>query len=54
VGLDVTDQILCFCQILEKNGSTLRLQDFKEAYDSARREVMYSVLTDIGLPTLRN
>jgi hypothetical protein len=26
--------------------------DFKKAYDSVRREVLYSILTEIGLPTI--
>jgi sorting nexin-29 len=51
----MTDQIFCIWQILEKkwehNGTVHQLfMDFKKAYDSVRREVLYSVLTDFGMP----
>jgi hypothetical protein len=43
-----TDQIFCIRQILEKNGSTMRVHqlfiDFKKAYDSVRGEVLYNIL----------
>jgi sorting nexin-29 len=50
----VTDQRL-IRQILEKkweyNGTVHQLFiDFKKAYDSVRREVLYSILTEFGIP----
>jgi hypothetical protein len=50
-----TDHIFCIRQILEKNwdysASIYQLfTDFKEAYDSVRREVLYSTLIRFGVP----
>jgi hypothetical protein len=50
-----TDQIFYIRQILEKkweyNGKVYQLFiDFKKAYDSARREVLYSILIEFGIP----
>jgi sorting nexin-29 len=49
-----TDQILYFRHILEKKweykGKVLQLFiDFKKAYDSVRREVLYNVLIEFGI-----
>jgi hypothetical protein len=50
-----TDQIFYICQIPEKkweyNGTVHQLFiDFKKAYDSLRREVLYSILIEFGIP----
>jgi hypothetical protein len=48
-----TEQIFCIRQILEKKGSTVRQYifiDFKKACDSVRREVLYSILIEFGVP----
>jgi sorting nexin-29 len=50
-----TDQIFYIQQILEKkwehNGTVYQLFiDFKKAYDSVRREVLYNILIDFGIP----
>jgi sorting nexin-29 len=49
-----TDQIFSIHQILEKSGSTIRqyqlFVDFKRAYDSVRREVLYNILIEFGIP----
>jgi len=50
-----TDHIFCICQILEKkmeyNESVHQLfVDFKKAYDSVRREVLYNILIYSGIP----
>jgi sorting nexin-29 len=50
-----TDQIFYICQILEKkwgyNGTVHQLFiDFKKAYDSVRREVLYIILIEFGIP----
>jgi hypothetical protein len=49
------DQIFCIHQILEKNreynGKLHQLFiDFKKAYDSVRREALYNILIDFGIP----
>jgi len=49
-----TDHIFCICQILEKkweyNEAVHQLFiDFKKAYDSVKREVLYN-LTEFGIP----
>jgi hypothetical protein len=50
-----TDQIFCIHQILEKkweyNNTVHQLFiDFKEAYDSFRREALHNILTEFGIP----
>jgi hypothetical protein len=50
-----SDQIFCICQILEKKweyNETINqiFIDFKKAYDSVRREVLYSILIGCGVP----
>jgi hypothetical protein len=50
-----TDQIFCIPQILEKkfeyNKTVHQLFiDFKKAYDSMRREVLYNILIEFGVP----
>jgi hypothetical protein len=49
-----TDQIFCICQILEKKwdcNETVYQEfiDFKKAYDSVRREVLYSIFIEFGV-----
>jgi hypothetical protein len=49
------DQIFYIWQILEKkgeyNGMVLQLLiDFKKAYDSVKREVLYNILLEFGIP----
>jgi hypothetical protein len=51
----MTDQIFCIWQILEKkweyNGTVHQLFiEFKKAYESVRREVLYSILIEFGIP----
>jgi hypothetical protein len=51
----MTDKIFYIRQILEKkwvyNGTVHQLFiDFKKAYDSIRREVLYSILIEFGIP----
>jgi hypothetical protein len=51
-----TDQIFCIRQILGKkweyNKTVHQLFiDFQKAYDSVRREVLYNILIDFGVPT---
>jgi hypothetical protein len=50
-----TDQISCIREILEKKweyGETVHqlFMDFKKAYDSVRREVLYDILIDFVTP----
>jgi sorting nexin-29 len=50
-----TDQIFYIRQILEKkweyNGVVYQLFiDFKKAYDSVRREALYNILIEFGIP----
>ena len=50
-----TDHIFCIRQILEKkweyNEAVHQLFiDFKKAYDSVRREVLYNILIEFGIP----
>jgi hypothetical protein len=50
-----TDQIFCIRQILEKkweyNETVHQLFiDFRKAYDSVRREVLYNILIEFGVP----
>jgi hypothetical protein len=42
-------RISCIRQILEKERSTKR-RDFMETYDSVRREVLYNILIQFGVP----
>ena len=49
------DHIFCFHQILEKkweyNEAVHQLFiDFKKAYDSVRREILYNILIESGVP----
>jgi hypothetical protein len=51
----MTDQIFYIWQVLEKkweyHGTIHQLFiDFKEAYNSVRREVLYSILIEFGRP----
>jgi hypothetical protein len=50
-----TDQIFCIRQILEKKWEYIKTVhqfiDFKKAYDSVRREVLYNILKEFGVPT---
>jgi hypothetical protein len=53
--IDPTDLNFCICQILEKkweyNGTVHQLFiDFKKAYVSVRREVLYSIPIEFGTP----
>jgi hypothetical protein len=59
VVFDVTDQLLirsfCIRHILEINGEYnetvhQRFVDFKKAYDSVRREELYNILIEFGVP----
>jgi hypothetical protein len=46
-----TDQFLAFVRYWRKDGSTMRLSiDFEKAYDSVRREVLYNILIECGVP----
>jgi hypothetical protein len=52
---ETTDHIFCIRQILEKkweyNGAVHQLfVDFKKAYESVRREVLYNILIEFGIP----
>jgi hypothetical protein len=48
------DQIFYIQQILQKkweyNGTVHQLFDFKKAYDSVKREVLYNILPEFGIP----
>jgi hypothetical protein len=51
----IIDQIFCICQILEKkweyNETVHQLFiDFKKANDSVRREELYNILIEFGVP----
>jgi hypothetical protein len=45
------DQVFYIHQILDKNGSTMgqciSYSDFKQAYDSVKREVLYDILLNL-------
>jgi hypothetical protein len=54
-NMSMTDQMLYICQILEKKrehkGTVHQLFiGFKKAYDSVRREVLYNILIEFGIP----
>jgi len=43
-----------FAKYLRKNGSAMKkFIDFKKAYDSVRREVLYKILNEFGIPKKR-
>jgi hypothetical protein len=53
--LGTTDQIFYICHILAKkwkyNGTVHRLFiDFKKAYNSVRKEALYNILIEFGIP----
>ena len=53
----MTDRIFCICQIIEKKweyneGVHQLFIDFKKAYDSVRRDALYNILTECGIPML--
>jgi len=54
VNRSTIDHIFCIRQILEKkwkyNEEVHQLIDFKKAYDSVRREVLYKILNEFGIP----
>jgi hypothetical protein len=55
---DATDHTFCICQILEKkwnyNERVYQLFiDFKKAYDSVRREVLYNILIDLKVRSIK-
>ena len=50
-----TDHIFCICQILAKKWEYNEAEhqlfvDFKKAYDSVRREVLFNILIKFGIP----
>jgi len=50
-----TDHIFCFHQILEKkweyNEAVHQLLiDYRKSYDTVRREVLYNILNEFGIP----
>jgi hypothetical protein len=55
INVDFDDQIFYIRQIFEKkweyNGTVHQLFiDFKKAYDSVRKEVLYNTLIEFGIP----
>jgi hypothetical protein len=55
VGFDITDQLLirfsAFVSYWEYNETVHQIfVDFKKAYDSVRREVLYNILIEFGVP----
>jgi hypothetical protein len=56
INRSTTVQIFCICQAVgEKWEQTetvdLPFIDFRKAYDSVRREVLYNILIQFGIPT---
>jgi hypothetical protein len=56
VGFDITGELLiiysAFVQYLGKSEVVHQLfKDLKKVYDSVRREVLYSILTEFGIPS---
>ena len=39
-----------FAKYLRKNGNTMKKIDFKKSYDSVRREILYKILIEFGVP----
>jgi hypothetical protein len=54
VNRSTMDQIFYIQQILEKkweyNGTVQQLFDFRKAFDSVKREVLYNILVEFGIP----
>ena len=56
MDFDATDLLLiiysAFVSYLRKNGNTVNhlFIDFKKAFDSVRREVLYTILIELGIP----
>ena len=55
VSRSSTDHTYCICQILEKIWEYNKevhqpFIDYKKAYDSVRREVLYNILNQFGIP----
>jgi hypothetical protein len=59
VDLDTTGQLLIiyseFVKYLRKYGNRYKavhqlFKDFKKAYDSVRREILYNILIEFGIP----
>jgi tRNA(Ile)-lysidine synthase TilS/MesJ len=50
-----TDHIFCICEIIEKKWENYEavhqlIIDFKKACDSFRREALYNILIEFGIP----
>jgi hypothetical protein len=52
VDFDITDQIFCDTYWRKEYNETVHqlFIDFKKAYDSVRREVLYNILIELGYP----
>jgi hypothetical protein len=51
----MAEHIFCICQTLEKERKcneriNLLFIDFKKAYDPVRREVLYDIIIEFGVP----